>query len=81
MFGIPLLTLISYAVTYGPQAIKVIQALAPIIAAAEPVIAGLVKGGMPHDEATTTVFGWLAAPHKMTDAEREIWFSHQNATA
>jgi hypothetical protein len=75
MFGIPILTLISYAVTYGPKAIALVQALAPVIEAAAPQIEALVKAGVPEAEATTKVFGLLAAPHKMTPEEQELWFA------
>lgn len=60
MFGIPLATIISFALTYGPKIMALIQALQPVFKAAEPLIAQLVSNGMSHDQATAHVFKGVA---------------------
>lgn len=60
MFGIPLATLITYLMTYGPAAIKVLQVLGPIIAAAAPQIEALMAKGMTQEQATSTLTAHVA---------------------
>lgn len=57
-------------IAYGPGVMKAIQALAPVIKAAEPVIAGLMAKGMSKDEATTRA---LSTIHPGTSDATEAW--------
>jgi hypothetical protein len=51
MFGIPIGTLLGYLVTYGPQALKVIQSLGPVMQAAAPLIEKMVSQGLTPTQA------------------------------
>lgn len=75
MFGIPLVTLLGYAITYGPKIMAILQALQPILAAAEPIIAKLVSDGIPHDTAVTKVLAQMAKPD-VTPQEAAFWKDH-----
>lgn len=41
----------------------------------------LIGEGLGHGEALTTVAGWISAPHKMTDEERERWYDLQGSAS
>lgn len=68
-----ILALLGYAITYGPQVIKVIQALGPVYTAAKPIIDRLMASGATEDEATSAAFKMLAV-HTMTPTEEQVFF-------
>lgn len=55
MFGIPLSTLISLALTYGPKVVQLVQTFAPVIQAAAPIIEKMVQNGVSHESAAQAV--------------------------
>ena len=71
MFGIPIVTLIQYAIQYGPTVLKVIEALGPVIEASAPVIKKLIDEGKSHSEAGDIVARAISSK-QMTNEMRAI---------
>ena len=51
MFGIPIVTLIGYAVTYGPKIFTALEGLAPVIEKVLPLFEAEVTNGATPKEA------------------------------
>jgi hypothetical protein len=77
MFGIPLATLLTLAIQYGPKAVALFEAVKPVIEAAAPAIAKMVAAGIPEEAAAKKAFGHLAGLHRMTPEEEQRWFDRQ----
>lgn len=64
MFGIPITTLISMGITYGPGVIKFIQAADPLlhqlVSAAIPLAKQIVDSGGTHEDAASEAINTLA---------------------
>lgn len=74
MFGIPIATLLTLAIDYGPKVIAFLEAMKPVIEAAAPIIEKMVKSGIPEEAAAKAVFGHLSGIHRMTPEEEKRWF-------
>lgn len=73
---LPLGTIIALVIQYGPQIIAFLEAVQPLLKAAQPVVAKLVESGMSPEDAQGKVIGWMAAPHKMSEKDVEFWRQH-----
>ena len=59
MFGIPLAQILTFAVTYGPKIIQLLQILGPVVHAAILKFEELTNHGVPPEVASQAVAGHI----------------------
>ena len=59
MFGIPLTQILTFAVTYGPKVIQLLQVLGPVIHAAIQKYEEMAAAGVPPEKAAESVAGHI----------------------